>query len=225
MASLIRPLLPLALSVLAACTTPSVVQLPTSSYPQIKPMLVQENTGSIFNPGTARLFFETQIAKRVGDSIVVSIEEDVSSSSSRDLSDKANGSTSITGPGALGTMPGLVKQVFGVDVDSSYKINDTGQSSVKNSNKVSGTIMVSVLDVMANGYLVVGGDKVALINGKQSVLRFSGVIDSSHIMPGNTISSKYVINARLDQLNQNMPLDAGILAWVQILFGAAVSLY
>lgn len=217
--SLLLPLL------LAACTTPSVVQLPTSSYPQLRPLLAQDSGGGIFNPATARLFFETQIAKQVGDSIVVTIEEDVSSSSSRQLNDKASGATSIDGPGALHTMPGLIKQLFEVDVDSDYSINDNGQSSVKNSNKVNGNIMVSVLDVLPNGYLVVGGDKAVLVNGKQSVLRFSGIVNGNHIQPGNSISSKYVINARLDQVNQNMPLDAGVLAWVQLLFGAAVSLY
>lgn len=210
---------------LTACTTPSVVRLPTQVQAQVPPVLAQDNTGAIYHPATARLFFETRIAHRVGDAIVVTIEEDLSSSASRTLADKSNGATTVVGPAALGTVPGLVKQLFDVDVDSHYSIADNGQSSVKNGSKVNGSIMVSVLDVQPNGYLVVGGDKMVLVGGKQSVLRFTGSVDPAHIRPGNTLPSRYVINARLDQLNQDVPLDASVLAWVNLLFGAAAGLY
>lgn len=210
---------------LAACTTHSVVQLPTSSYPQLKPMLASPGDGGIFNPATARLFFETQIARHVGDAVTVSIEEDMSSSTSRALDDKATGANTVKGPGALHTLPGLVKEVFDVNVNSSYSLADKDDSKMNNRTKISGNMMVSVLDVLPNGYLVVGGDKVVLLNGKQSTLRFSGIINSAQLQPNNSISSRYVINARLDQINQNMPLDASVLAWVQFLFGAAVTLY
>jgi len=210
---------------LAACTTQSVVQMPTSSYPQLKPVLASGGDGGIYNPATAKLFFESQIARRVGDAVTVTIAEDLSGSTSRALDDKATGANTVKGPGALHTLPGLVKEVFDVDVNSSYSLADKDDSKVNNRTKVSGNMMVSVLDVLPNGYLVVGGDKIVLLNGKQTTLRFSGIINGAQLQPDNSISSRYVINARLDQINQNKPLDAGVLAWVQFLFGAAVTLY
>jgi len=42
---------------------------------------------------------------------------------------------------------------------------------------------------------------------------------------GNSISSRQLVNARLDQVTQDMPLDASVLAWMQFLFGVALTVY
>lgn len=217
---LICPLL-----LLAGCTTQSVVQLPTSSYPQLRPVLATQADGGIFNPSSARLFFETSLASRIGDAITITIDEDLSSSTSQALSDKSSGNNKVNGPAALHTVPGVVKQLFDVNVDADYALQDQLDHSRKNSSKVSGSMMVSVIDVLPNGYLVVGGDKMLLINGKQSVLRLSGVINPANLQAGNSISSRQLVNARLDQVTQDMPLDASVLAWMQFLFGVALTVY
>lgn len=217
--------LTLPLLLLAGCTTQSVVQLPTSAYPQLRPVLTSQADGSIFNPSTAKLFFETQLARQIGDAITITIEEDLSSSTSQALNDKSSGNNKVNGPAALNTVPGAVKQLFNVDVNSDYSLQDKLDHSRKNNSKVSGNMMVSVIDVLPNGYLVVGGDKMLLINNKQTVLRLSGVVNPANLQAGNTISSKQVVNVRLDQVNQDMPLDASVLAWVQFLFGVALTVY
>ena len=64
-----------------------------------------------------------------------------------------------------------------------------------------------------------------LINGKQSVLRLAGVINPANLQAGNSISSRQLVNARLDQVTQDMQLDASELAWMQFLFGVALTVY
>ncbi|WP_174873038.1 flagellar basal body L-ring protein FlgH [Vogesella oryzae] len=219
----LRLILPLLL--LAGCTTPTAVQTPTSAYPQLRPVLAMPADGSIFNPSSSRMFFETRLAAHVGDAITIKIEEDLSSSSSQALNDKSSGSNKVNGPAALNTVPGMVKQLFNVDVDSDYNLQDKLDQSRKNSSKITGNMMASVIDVLPNGYLMIGGDKMLLINGKQSLLRLTGVVNPANLQADNSISSKQVINARLDQVNRDMPLDASVVAWMQFLFGVALMVY
>ncbi len=56
---------------------------------------------------------------------------------------------------------------------------------------------MTVVDVLPNGNLVVSGEKQVGINQGVETLKFAGVVDPLTIMPGNTVSSTQVADARM----------------------------
>jgi flagellar L-ring protein precursor FlgH len=56
---------------------------------------------------------------------------------------------------------------------------------------------LTVLDVLANGNLVVSGEKQIALDKSTEYIRFSGVVSPSAIV-GNTVSSVQVADARVE---------------------------
>ncbi|MFP5406786.1 MAG: flagellar basal body L-ring protein FlgH, partial [Gammaproteobacteria bacterium] len=65
-------------------------------------------------------------------------------------------------------------------------------------NAFTGSITVTVVELLGNGNLLVSGEKQVGINQNVEVLRFSGVVDPASIRPGNVVSSTQVGDARLE---------------------------
>ena len=88
---------------------------------------------------------------------------------------------------------------------SSNKYDDKAATS--SSNNFSGTIAVTVIDVLPNGNLVVGGEKQVSLDHGVEFVRFSGVVNPDYIALGNTISSTRVADARVEY-RTNSRIDA-----------------
>ncbi|MCV5919962.1 flagellar basal body L-ring protein FlgH, partial [Escherichia coli] len=70
-------------------------------------------------------------------------------------------------------------------------------SSAKQSNSISGYITVEVIEVLANGNLVIRGEKWMTLNTGDEYIRLSGTIRPDDINFDNTIASNRVSNARI----------------------------
>ena len=72
-----------------------------------------------------------------------------------------------------------------------------GKGATGSDNLFSGTITVTVVEVLPNGNLVVAGEKQVGINQNIESLRFAGVVSPINILPGNFVSSTQVADARM----------------------------
>src|SRR5450830_401913 len=79
---------------------------------------------------------------------------------------------------------------------SASSSSKTGAES--SGNNFSGTITVTVIDVQANGNLVVSGEKQLAFDKGAEFVRFSGVVNPQTIAAGNLVSSTQVADARLE---------------------------
>lgn len=204
---------------LAACAQPSVITQPTTVRPQPQ-LIAQANNGAIFQPNTARFLFEEPSARHVGDIVEITIEETLSASNKADTS--ANRSSSLEYQ-TTGNLPGIPHQLERfITRDASVGYNSTnshdGKGSTSASNTFRGSITVTVIDVLPNGNLVVGGEKQVNVNGEISDLRLTGVINPRDIKAGNTISSKKVADARIEQVGRGTIADANVMGWLGRLF-------
>jgi len=93
-----------------------------------------------------------------------------------------------------------------------------GKGATTSSNVFTGTITVTVIDVLANGNLHVVGEKQIGIRRNSEVLKFSGVINPAQIQPGNLISSTQVADARLDYRGGGYIEEAQIKGWLSRFF-------
>jgi flagellar L-ring protein precursor FlgH len=182
----------LGLLALAGCsTTPtSIVQRPTST----RPALVEAappSEGAIFQASTYRPMFEDRRARHIGDVLTISIVEKTAAVKAGASSGNKSGSVSFGAPGLLqGRLGGTVA------ANSANKFADGDNQSA--SNTFSGTIGVTVTEVLANGNLIVAGEKQIAMNKGVEFIRFSGMINPDTIQSGNMVSSTVVADARVE---------------------------
>ncbi|WP_035053210.1 flagellar basal body L-ring protein FlgH [Andreprevotia chitinilytica] len=205
---------------LAACANPpSVVTGPTTAKPQ--PMLAsKQNAGAIFQPTSGRMLFEERIAKYIGDTVTITLEETLAASNSSDNAANRTSSLSYKTTGNLPLLPWSIEQYL----DRSTAVGFAGNNDLKakgatnNANTFKGTITVTVVDQLANGNLIVGGEKQISINGQINTLRFTGVVNPNDIKAGNSISSTKVADARIEQVGVGAIADANTMGWLQRFF-------
>ena len=95
-----------------------------------------------------------------------------------------------------------------------------GKGETASSNQFTGTITVTVIEVLPNGNLVVAGEKQIGIRQNSEVLRCKGVIDPKSIQPGNVVSSTMVADARLDYRGGGYIEEAQIQGWLARFFNS-----
>lgn len=205
----------LPLLLLAACTTPSVVTQPTTAKPQ-PVSLAQINNGAIYQPGSAKLLFEEPIARYVGDTLVVTIEENLATANKTGSSSSRTSSYSMsnTGAGTIPHMPGFLEQLLSASPSGSSSNKSDGKGETSNTNTFKGTLAVTVIETLSNGNLVVGGEKRVNVNGEVNNLRLTGVVNPKDIKAGNTVSSTKIADARIEQVGEGVIADANTMAWL-----------
>ncbi|KAF0812517.1 Flagellar L-ring protein [Andreprevotia sp. IGB-42] len=209
------------ISLLAACANPpSVVTGPITAKPQ--PQLVSnENPGAIYQANSARLLFEERTAKFIGDILTITIEETLAASNKSDNAANRTGSLAYQTTGNLPIIPKqLEKFITTSDASVGFSGNNDmkGTGATNNTNTFRGSITVTVVDRLANGNLVVGGDKQIAVNNQVNMLRFTGVINPNDIKAGNVISSTKVADARIEQTGVGAIADATTMGWMQRFF-------
>ncbi|QLG88134.1 flagellar basal body L-ring protein FlgH [Chitinibacter bivalviorum] len=217
MKALCRALASLLVLSLCACVAPqTIVTQPTTARSQ-PTVVVTANNGAIFQQGTARMLFEEPVARRIGEILVVTIEENLSAVNKANSNTNRDGGLTLSGSGSLPYVPQLDK-LFSADASLSANNKFSGKGETNSSNTFKGSIAVTVTDVFANGNLAIGGEKQIAINGYNTVLRFTGVVNPNDITAGNKISSTRVADARIEQLGQGAISDANTMGWMQRVF-------
>lgn len=181
-----------ALLVLAGCATAptTIVQGPTSA----RPMLVETAPaadGAIYNANSYRPMFEDRRARHIGDLLTVNITERTTANKTGASSGNKTGSASFKAPGVIAGVIGA-----GVDLESGTKYADGDNQSA--SNNFTGTLGVTVTEVLPNGNLIVAGEKQVAMNKGTEFIRFSGMVSPDTIQPGNMVSSSVIADARVE---------------------------
>jgi flagellar L-ring protein precursor FlgH len=181
-----------ALSVLAGCaSTPTTI---TQRITPVRPVLAEQpvpTNGAIYQASTFRPMFEDRKARHIGDILTIAIVEKTAAVKAGASSGNKSGSVSATVPGPLqGRFGGTLA------ASSANKFADGDNQSA--SNTFSGTIGVTVTEVLPNGNLIVSGEKQVAMNKGVEFIRFSGMVNPDTIQMGNTVSSTVVADARVE---------------------------
>ena len=171
--------------------------------------------GSIFATRNYRPLFEDHRARLVGDTLVVQIVEKVSAS--QKSTSTINKSSDMTA--AITALPGIAANSFGrASVGATSANNFGGKGTTENTNDFSGTLTVTVRNVLPNGHLLVAGEKQIGVNANVDVLRFSGQVDPQAIAPGNTVASTAIANVRIEQRGRGQQGEAQAMSWLARVF-------
>ncbi|AOZ49432.1 flagellar basal body L-ring protein FlgH [Chromobacterium vaccinii] len=180
---------------------PPLVQGPTTARPQPRSVGLPAN-GAIFQAASYRPMFQDAMPVQVGDTLQVTIQENSSTSQSEQTTDtRTSGLTSsITAGVKIPFLPsGLASGLGGTNFNSSGTANNTGKGNNQVATTFVSSITVTVIDMLANGNLVVSGEKQVRINSDTESIRLSGVVNPRDVSPDRTVSSLKVADARIEQ--------------------------
>ena len=200
-------------AMLAGCITttpPTAVHQPMTVRPEPRPQY-QTNAGAIFQPGAVRPLFEDRRARMVGDTLVINLSERTQAAKKSSSSADRSQDIEVSVPRIAG-VPLKGAQGIGVQANSENVFAGKGASSAD--NNFTGTITVTVIEVLPNGNLLVSGEKKVAINQGDEYIRFSGVVNPTQVTASNTVSSTQVADARIEYRASGYIDDAQVMGWL-----------
>lgn len=180
----------------SVATVPPVEMLTTPAIPVSAQRLPPPTTGAIFQAASHRPLFEDRRARLIGDTLTILIEEQISASQQSTSKLDRSASVGVT----TSALPFASARFLGrLQADAESSVNNEADGKTNTANSFRGTITVLVREVLPNGNLLVTGEKQIGVNQNVDVLRFSGIVNPTHIRGGNVVSSTQVAEARLEQ--------------------------
>ncbi|WP_444677440.1 flagellar basal body L-ring protein FlgH [Halomonas sp. E19] len=162
--------------------------------------------------------FEDRRPRMVGDILTIVLDEQVSASKNAQSNMNRSGSAGLD----ISALPDVLDRLAerGIDLSGNLSGNSdfAGGGGSQASNSFTGTITVSVLEVMYNGNLRVRGEKQIAINQGVEFIRFSGVVNPRTITGQNTVPSTAVADARIEYVGNGYISEAQHMGWLQRFF-------
>jgi flagellar L-ring protein precursor FlgH len=189
------------------------------AYPTNIPKLDTPRNGSLYQSGAMDLFNDIK-ARRIGDIITVNLQEKMNAQKKAAANEKKSTVSSHKAPTLLGGTVGLAAGGVNFLGDTSIDSNDTfkGQGDASQSNSLTGSISVTVVEVIPNGNLVVRGEKWVTINQGEEVIRFAGIVRPADVAPDNSIPSTKVADARIIYSGDGLVNEATQKGWLSRFF-------
>lgn len=198
---------------LAGCAAPSTdVHQPMTARPADRKVVAPAD-GAIFRAGNnERPLFEDRRARNVGDILTINIVEKTTANDKSSGSADHSGTLATTTPSITrnSATPKLLFKGFALSGSSSGSFANSSASA--GAVDFTGTLTVTVIEVLANGNLLVSGEKQVSIDRSSEYIRFSGVVNPSTIAAGNTVQSTQVADARLEYKGRSGVLDNASVA-------------
>ena len=193
---------------------------PNESYaatlPEELPAAANGN-GAIYQDGRDVPLFENAVAHRVGDVLTISLEESTNASKSAITTTKKGTTVDTSVPTLLGVSP-TVKGRNILNNSLSGASSFDGEGNSKQSNQLSGDISVTVAKRLANGNLLVRGQKWITINQGREYVRVQGIVRPVDIRPDNSVPSTKVADAVIAYGSQGALNDSNSKGWLARFF-------
>ncbi|WP_368767517.1 flagellar basal body L-ring protein FlgH [Pseudomonas aeruginosa] len=186
------------------------------------PLPAAQNNGAIYQAGFEQNLYDDRKAFRVGDIITITLNEKTQASkkANSDIQKDSKtkmGLTSLFGSGMTTNNP-----IGGGDLSLSAEYGGSrdakGDSQAGQSNSLTGSITVTVAEVLPNGLLSVRGEKWMTLNTGNELVRIAGLVRADDIATDNTVSSTRVADARITYSGTGAFADASQPGWLDRFF-------
>jgi len=179
--------------------------------------------GAIFQAGYERRWFEDLRARRVGDMLTVILVEQTDASISNSTEVSKTNSTSITNPTLFGNplsfkMPGVNGNSSSLGFSLNSSTDFSGEGDNEQSNELTGSVTVTVIETLPNGYMQVRGEKRIGTNGGNEYVKLSGIVRPEDIDANNSIPSTKIADATLIYVGDGQIADSNVMGWLAKFF-------
>ncbi len=216
-----------ATTLVAGCNTPPVRDPDYAAARPISPPPAPEGTGSIYQTGYSNFWFEDIRARRVGDMLTIKLVEQTDATKKAETAVDKSNSTSITNPTILGSTPqfdtpsklplaSTKNNTLDFSMESAHKFDGKGDSS--QSNKLTGDITVTVVEVLPNGNLMIRGEKRIGINQGNEYIKLSGIVRPADIDSTNTVESTRLADPTIVYVGDGQVADSNVMGWLAKFF-------
>jgi flagellar L-ring protein precursor FlgH len=173
--------------------------------------------GSLYAEGAPGLF-EDHVASRVGDILVIRIDEkDVASHQADTKLDRAD-ATSYGLPAAIGLVSALKAKYPDLDpaklFSSTSEQKFTGAGAVKREGNVVATIAVRVVQVLPSGDLFIEGTKVVMVGVEEHHIYVSGIVRRVDISEDDSVPSSRIADAEIEYTGRGDISDTQRRGWL-----------
>lgn len=214
-------LLILLLILMSACST--LPPEPDPSYAPVQPVVSQPlelADGAIYRTGYGITLFDDRRARRVGDIITVILSESTQASKSANTSVSKDSSLDIGTPSVFGgPVTHMGKEILSAAASASRDFEGGGDTT--QSNSLSGTIGVSVVEALPNGNLIIRGEKLLTLNQGSERIQLSGIIREADIAPDNTVYSNQIADAKITYAGEGALSEANSMGWMSRIFNSS----
>jgi flagellar L-ring protein precursor FlgH len=157
--------------------------------------------GSLFSEAKGGYLEDTR-AGRVGDLLVIRIDESANASGGATTNMKRENDSTTGATAILGLVPALKKAYPTMDtsklLEFATKNGFAGEGDTARKGQLTGTIAVRIAREMPNGDLFLEGTKVVLINNEEYHLYISGLVRPTDIAQDNSVGSTRIADAQVE---------------------------
>jgi flagellar L-ring protein precursor FlgH len=213
----------LSLIIVGGCASSPTTLTHTPEFAPVYPPMTekaQSNSGAIFSTRTDNWFGRNK-SYQIGDVVTVLLNEETQTernvaanlnrkSSNNVLAASTGLSNAIQNISIGGSKLGGVMQ--GIKLDGS-EITNVGSGQDSKTAKLIGAVTVTVVEVLANGNLVVRGEKQLALTDGSEIIQLSGIIRPTDISPSNMVQSSRLANAQIAYRGTGDLANAGKMGW------------
>jgi flagellar L-ring protein precursor FlgH len=190
----------LLLVLLQGCATEPVdmVLKPSPDFQPVYPLakdVVKVTTGGIYSNRQSDAWFGRGRNYQVGDIITVLLNESTQAARTQNT-DVSREATNTFPTGASTAIGGVHPLLNGINLNNN-KTSSTGKGTADQLATLSGSVAVTVVEILANGNLMVRGEKKLGLAEGTEVIQVSGVIRPEDVGPNSTVQSRRLANAQI----------------------------
>ena len=190
------------------------------SYPLIPP-----REGSLWTEESVPLFEDTK-ARNPGDTVVVDIVENSSSSMDVNTETTRDSTMNIGVPNLFGYMrqfealsnPTKKGMLGDKMVGTTYKNNFKGEAKSDRKGQITASIAARITEVFPNGNLQLYGRRALKVNSEVQYIVVSGVVRPGDITSDNRVQSTYLADSRIEYYGRGALADKQRPGWGTRLF-------
>jgi flagellar L-ring protein precursor FlgH len=190
--------LPLLLS--AGCTV--LPQTPLAHSPEFAPVYpvladrTRPATGGIYVSRVSDSWFGRSRNFQVGDVVTVVLNEATQANRSQNNALSRASKTNALPTGLSSALANVNPLLGGIPLTGTTTAS-TGVGTADQTASLTGTVSVTVVDVLPNGNLVLRGEKQLALSEGTEVIQVAGVIRPEDISPNNMVQSRRLVNAQI----------------------------
>ena len=179
------------------------------------------SNGSIWQ-ATSTSLTEDMKARRRGDTITIVISETASASKEAKTGTSRDSSVNAGISNLLGLETSKFAKNNFADLAALISANSAtsfkGAGNTSRQENLKATITARVVDVQANGNLMIEGRRNIKVNDEDQIIVLEGVVRTRDIAPDNTINSIYVADARISYSGRGIISDQQSPGWLMGIF-------
>ncbi len=213
-----------AIALLGGCAVAGDVR----PYPAMAPVVpvlapaAAPTAGAIYAAGPGLNLYGDRRARDVGDLLTITLIENTIATTTASTAISKSSEVGIGTP----TLFGAPVTLGGKDILSASASGErdfAGKGNSAQSNRLQGSVTVTVMQRLPNGNLVVHGQKNLRLNQGDELVQIQGVVRQADITPDNTISSSKVADARIAYGGRGPVAQSNAIGWLGRFFNSALT--